>query len=142
MHKYFLLVISLAVLISGCGQKGMKLEQGTPIYELAKEVAKSYPAVDPDVNKVLIKSKHFTITPGVFFTELQLAMGKRVHDLNSYDKQRMPEFVRINIERMAERKLLCQAAKDANISVPVTKLDSTMNVIFQHNGGKENFLKE
>ncbi len=141
MSKYLWVIGTCVALLLNCGQSNMKLEKGTPIYELAKQVAKSYPALDPDVNKTLIKCKYFTITPGVFFTELQLAMGKRVHELLNFDHQRLPEFMRINIERMAERKLLYQAAKDAGLSVPKAKLDSTLNVIFQHNGGKENFIK-
>jgi len=141
MKKLYLAVLALVILLAACGQKGLQLEKGTPIYDLAKEVAKSYPIVDPDANKVLIKCDYFTITPGVFFTEMQFAMGKRVQELKNYDKNRLPEFLKINIQRMGERKLLLEGAKKAGIVVTPQQLDSTLNVIFEHNGGKENFLK-
>jgi foldase protein PrsA len=141
MKKLHLAVLALVVLLAACGQKGLQLEKGTPIYDLAKEVAKSYPIVDPDANKVLIKCDYFTITPGVFFTEMQFAMGKRVQELKNYDKNRLPEYLKINIQRMGERKLLLEGAKKAGIVVTPKQLDSTLNVIFERSGGKENFLK-
>jgi len=141
MKKLHLAILALVVLLAACGQKGLQLEKGTPIYDLAKEVAKSYPIVDPDANKVLIKCDYFTITPGVFFTELQMAMGKRVQELKNYDKNRLPEFVKMNLQRMGERKLLLEGAKKAGIVITPKQLDSTLNVIFEHNGGKDNFLK-
>lgn len=142
MFKNLSTVLLIAVIFISCGgQKGMKLEKGTPIYDLAKELSKKYPVVDPDANKTLIECKYFSITPGSFFTEMQLAMGKKIQDLKQYDQNRLSEALRTNIERLGERKLYYEAAKDAKVVIPVKIIDSTMNVIFQRNGGQENFIK-
>ncbi|HOT95810.1 MAG TPA: peptidylprolyl isomerase [bacterium] len=135
-------LLAVALLISSCGgQKGMKLEKGTPIYDVAKELAKSYPAVDPDANKTLVKCKYFTITPGSFFTEMQMAMGKNIDQIKTLDPKRLPDFLKVNIERMGERNLLLEGAKRAGILVAPTEIDSTLKFIYAQNGGEEAFLK-
>ncbi len=135
-------LLAVALLIGGCGgQKGMKLEKGTPIYDVAKELAKSYPAVDPDANKTLVKCKYFVITPGTFFTEMQMAMGKNIDQIKTLDPKRLPDFLKVNIERMGERNLLLEGAKRAGVTVAPTEIDSTLKFIYAQNGGEEAFLK-
>ncbi len=142
MRKSIIAILFLALLTGGCGgKKGLQLEKGTPIYELAKEVAKSYPAVDPDQNRELITCKYFVITPGTFFTEMQQAMGKNIDELKNLDAQRLPEFLKVNIERMGERNLLLEAAKKSGVSITPQQLDSTLNFIYQQNGGMEAFAQ-
>ncbi|HNW58804.1 MAG TPA: peptidylprolyl isomerase [bacterium] len=143
MRKMFILtLLAGALLAGGCGgQKGMKLEKGTPIYDVAKELAKSYPAVDPDANKTLVKCKYFTITPGTFFTEMQMAMGKNIDQIKTLDPKRLPDFLKVNIERMGERNLLLEGAKQAGVSIKPTEVDSTLKFIYTQNGGEEAFLK-
>ncbi len=142
MRRIFIAAFIAALVIGGCGgPKGLKLEKGTPIYDLAKEIAKSYPAVDPDANKTLVKCKYFAITPGTFFTEMQLAMGTNISQIKSLDPKRLPDFLRVNIERMGERNLLLEGAKKAGITVTPAQIDSTVNFIYMQNGGEEAFLK-
>ncbi len=142
MRKLVIAVLFLALVVGGCGgPKGLKLEKGTPIYELAKEVSKSYPVVDPDQNKELVKCKYFVITPGTFFTEMQLAMGKNINELKNLDPKRLPEFLKVNIERMGERNLLLEAAKNSGVAITPQQLDSTLNFIYTQNGGEEAFAK-
>jgi parvulin-like peptidyl-prolyl isomerase len=143
MRRIILLtLLAMAIVVSGCGgPKGMKLEKGTPIYDLAKEISKSYPVTDPDANKTLVKCKYFVITPGSFFTEMQLAMGKNIDQIKTLDPNRLPEFLKVNIERMGERNLLLEGAKKAGVVITAAQVDSTLNFIYAQNGGEENFVK-
>lgn len=142
MRRFIIAALFTALVIAGCGApKGAKLEKGTPIYDLAKELAKSYPAVDPDVNKTLVKCDYFVITPGTFFTEMQLAMGSNIDQIKTLDAKRLPDFLRVNIERMGERNLLLEGAKKAGVAITATQVDSTLNFIYTQNGGEEAFLK-
>jgi foldase protein PrsA len=142
MRRFFIAALFAALVIGGCGgPKGLKLEKGTPIYTLAKEIAKSYPAVDPDENKTLVKCKYFAITPGTFFTEMQLAMGTNIDQIKTLDAKRLPDFLKVNIERMGERNLLLEGAKNAGITITPTQIDSTLNFIYTQNGGEEAFVK-
>ena len=67
MKKVLIPFILVGLFISFCGKKSeiVKLEKGTPAYELAKDLSKNLPVLDPDSNKVLVKSKEFVITTGV-----------------------------------------------------------------------------
>lgn len=142
MRRLITLVLFAALLVGGCGSpKGLKLEKGTPIYDLAKEISKSYPAVDPDANKTLIKCKYFVITPGTFFTEMQLAMGKNIDQIKTLDPKRLPDFLKVNIERMGERNLLLEGAKKAGVVITPAQIDSTLNIIYMQNGSEEAFIK-
>ncbi len=142
MFKYLMTLLVLVFLLIGCGSnKNITLEKGTPLYNLAKEFATTVPALDPDANKALVTCKYFTITPGSFLTELQRNMGKNMDQLKTFDKARLPEFFRSNIERLAERDLFLEDARKAKITIPAAELDSTLAKIYQQNGGQEAFAK-
>ncbi len=142
MKKVMLALVVLALVFNGCGaKKGVVLEKGTPLYDLAKEVAKNYPVMDPDVNKALVSCKYFEITPGTFFTELQRNMGKNMDQLKTLEKQRLEDFFKNNIERLGERQLYLEVAKAEGITVPAAELDSTLAKIYKQNGGQEAFAK-
>jgi foldase protein PrsA len=142
MFKHLMTLLVLVFLLIGCGsKKTVTLEKGTPLYNLAKEFATTVPAMDPDANKALVTCKNFTITPASFLTELQRNMGKNMDQLKTFDKSRMAEFFRSNIERLAERDLLLEDARKSNITVPSAELDSTLAKIYKQNGGQEAFAK-
>ena len=142
MRKTVLALAILALALYGCGgKKGLVLEKGTPLYTLAKEVAKKYPAMDPDANKVLVSCKYFEITPGTFFTELQRNMGKNMDQLKTLDQKRLQDFFKNNVERLGERQLYLEEAKSIGINVPAAELDSTLLKIYTQNGGQEAFAK-
>jgi len=136
MRRFIIAALFTALVASGCGSpKGLKLEKGTPIYDLAMELAKSYPAVDPDANKTLVKCKYFQITPGSFFTEMQLAMGKNIDQIKTLDPKSLPDFLKVNIERMGERNLLLEGAKKAGVVITPAQVDSTLQFIYTQNCG-------
>ena len=142
MRKGLLVLVVLALCFNGCGsKKGIKLEKGTPLYDLAKEIAKKYPAMDPDVNKDLVSCKYFTLTPGTFFTELQRGMGKNTDQLKTLDEKRLQDFFKANVERLGERQLFLETAKAEGIKITPAELDSTLLKIYTQNGGQEAFAK-
>ncbi|HNY90087.1 MAG TPA: peptidylprolyl isomerase [bacterium] len=142
MRRFIIAALFTALVATGCGgPKGAKLEKGTPIYDLAVELAKAYPAVDPDANKTLVKCKYFQITPGTFFTEMQLAMGKNIDQIKTLDPKRLPDFLKVNIERMGERNLLLEGAKKAGVAITPAQVDSTLQFIYTQNGGEEAFIQ-
>jgi PBP1b-binding outer membrane lipoprotein LpoB len=52
MKKIFIIIIVMAVLVASCSSKkeSAKLQQGTPAYQLAKDLTAILPMLDPDKN--------------------------------------------------------------------------------------------
>jgi len=142
MRKTMMVLAALVLLFNGCGsKKGVTLEKGTPLYTLAKELAKNYPALDPDANKALVTCKYFVLTPGDFYTEMKQRMGKNVDQLKTLEASRLQDFFKNNIERLGERHLYLAAAKAEGIAVGAAELDSSLMKIYTQNGGQETFAK-
>lgn len=119
----------------------IKLEKNTPAYELAKELAKKLPELDPDKNMALVTSKKVNITVGGLVTQMKAAVGQNTAQITAMSADRLKNFLHMNAEKMAERQLLLREAEKAGINVPQAKLDSSMNNIYQRSGGEEAFVK-
>ena len=66
MKKILIFSVLLSLIISGCSKKVdvIKLEKDTPAYELATELSKKLPSLDPDKNRILVSAKEFKISTG------------------------------------------------------------------------------
>lgn len=137
----FLFIITGLFLMLSCSQKQekVKLTEGTPAYELAKELSKKLPALDPDENKVLVSTEHFDITSGEVVQNIQTNLGSRVNLLQQYNPESLKQFVQKNANDLAEKKLLINAAKEANVTVSKAKVDSILQLQYSKMGGKEKF---
>ena len=131
------------LLLLGCSQeqKEVKLEQGTPAYQLAKDLVPILPTLDPDVNAVLIRTNRFTVTTGEIIQTLYANTGIRTDQLKTFDAERLRSIIDENAIRLAERKLLMAEAKKAKSSVTKEEIDKILSLQYQRAGGEEKFLQ-
>lgn len=140
-------VIFTAVLVSfilvGCSKQSesASLEEGTPAYELAKELSAVVPALDPSLNPVLVRTKSFTLTAGEVIHTILQSMGNRANQLATLDADRLKSVLLQNAEQIAQQKLLLAAAGKAGITSSPEDIESSLQEQYNRAGGEEKFLE-
>lgn len=144
MRKAFILFVLLIFVVIGCGKKADvgKLEQGTPIYEFAKEISAKLPVYDPDENNVIIKTKKFDVTSGELFLTLKRNFGNRIDGLKDRPADQLSQILQQQAETYATTQMLFNAAKDANFEAEQSDVDSVMNMRYERAGGEEKFVEQ
>jgi len=140
MKRLALLPVFL-LLLWQCGQQqtGVKLQQGTPEYDLGKTLSEKVTYLDPAKNEVLVSSNEFNITSGEIVKTFYTNMGNRVDQLKQLDSTRLNGFVQQTAQQLGEKKLLLAEAKKANISATDAEVDSILQMQYQQLGGKDKF---
>lgn len=143
MKSFYVAVIFNMLLFSACSQKeeAVKLQAGTPAYELAKSLSEQVAFLDPEKNNVLVSTRQFDITVGEIFQTFQTNYGKRMDQLKTLGAARLEALVIKNAKELAEKKLLLNEAQKAKTSLSQAKIDSVLNVQYSHAGGEDNFLQ-
>ena len=143
LKKTFIICILIAGVVAGCSSRkeSAKLVQGTPAYQLAKDLAAKLPSLDPDKNEVLISTKEFTITTGDVIQTFQDRLGTRAVQLKEINAQDLKGFMEQNAIQMGERKLFLAEANKKKISVTPDELNKAMNAQYVKGGGEEKFLE-
>ncbi|MFQ5770311.1 MAG: peptidylprolyl isomerase, partial [bacterium] len=143
MKKFLGFSILLVLIIFSCTKKeeGMKLEAGTPAYQLAKELASKLSSLDPDKNNIWVATKYFNITTGEVFQTIQDNYGTRSGQLKTLDTNRLQEFIKQNAQKLAEKKLLLHAAKMAHTTFRQEEADSLLNDQYTRAGSEAKFLE-
>jgi hypothetical protein len=79
MKKIFVSFIVMAVVVTGCSSKkeSVKLQQGTPAYQLAKDLTATLSMLDPEKNAVLVTAKELTVTVADVIQTFQDRMGNQ-----------------------------------------------------------------
>ena len=141
MKRVLYLVLTLAVLFVGCSGKSEKvqLKEGTAAFELAKELAKTLPALDPGTNTVLVSAKKFEITSGEAIQAIQNNIGNRSAQLKQYDAARLKQVLEQSAVQLAERKLLLDAAAAAKTVVSPEELDKALQEQYSRAGDEKKF---
>lgn len=143
LKKIFIVCILIAAVGAGCSSKkeSAKLVQGTPAYQLAKDLAAKLPSLDPDKNEVMISTKEFTITTGDIIQTFQDRLGTRAAQLKEINAQDLKNFMEQNAVQMGERKLFLAEAIEKKISVTPDELNKALNDQYDQGGGEEKFLE-
>jgi len=141
MKRVLYLVLTLAVLFVGCSGKSEKvqLKEGTAAFELAKELAKTLPALDPGTNTVLVSAKKFEITSGEAIQAIQNNIGNRSAQLKQFDAARLKQVLEQSAVQLAERKLLLDAAAAAKTVVSPEELDKALQEQYSRAGDEKKF---
>lgn len=141
-YLFFIAGLSMLLMISCDGQKkSVKLEEGSPEYALAKDLAGTLPELDPDENKVVVKTKNFDVTTGETIAMIYSRIGNRQDGLKKQTAEQLRQIIVTNSGNIAEQKLLLDAAREANIVLPEAEFDSIMNLRYSRYGGEENYRK-
>lgn len=108
---------------------------------LAKDLAAVLPALDPTQTTSLVESKNFKITTFEVIQFLQTSLGNRIQEIKGLDALQLKDVVERSAVQMAERKLLLDAAMEANTVASPEELDAALNDQYSRAGGKEAFQK-
>ena len=143
MKKTLILCFVLLIGLYGCGKKddAAKIGKDSPAFMLAQDLAAVLPALDPAKEISLVVSKNFKITTVGVIQFLQTSLGSRIQELKGLDAQQLKGVVEQYAVQMAERKLLLDAAKDANTVLSPEELDAALNNQYARSGGEEAFQK-
>lgn len=143
MKRLLILMLLPILLLFGCSkeQDEVKLEEGTAEFQLAKDLSSILPALDPTANTVFISTNTFEVTTGEIIHSLVSNMGKGTEQLKTFGAERLKSIIDENATRLAERKLLLAAAKEAKSSVPQQEIDNILSFQYQRSGGEEKFLQ-
>jgi parvulin-like peptidyl-prolyl isomerase len=143
MQKFFMLFILFVFLVIACSSKGedFKLEEGTEVYQLAKDLAVTLPSLDPDLNKVLISTNTFNVTTGEVIQGLQENFGQRILQLKDFEAAKLKDLIEKNALQLAEKNLLLGEAIKAKSTVTVEELSAVLSQQYNRAGGEEKYLE-
>ena len=143
MKKSFILCVVLLVGLFGCGKKGDEtgVDADRQAFVLAKDLASILPALDPANPKTLVKSKNFTLTTVDVVGFLITNLGNQTEELKRLEAAQLKDVVQQSAVQMAERRLLHDAAVEANTVVAPEELESALNSQYLGAGGQEAFEK-
>lgn len=135
-------IISSVMMFSCSKQKEtVKLEAGTPAYQLAKDLSQMVPYLDPDSNKILASTNSFEVSTGEIIQTMQGSLGARMEQLKTMEPEQIDKIIKDNAASIAEKNLLLDAVMDADISVSQEEVDSVMAMQYTRAGGKERFFQ-
>lgn len=142
MHKIILACLFVLALVWGCSQQdgGMMLQKETPAYQLAQDLAKILPVLDPDSNTVLVAAKEFSISSGDVIQSFYADMGNRALQLKEMGAEQLKPIIDQYALQMAEKRLLIQAADQANIEISPQEVDNMIAEQYNRMGGEQAFL--
>ena len=142
MKKFVVLSSVLAVLAAGCARKAENviLKEGTPAYQLAKDLAAKVPFLDPAVNNVLVRAKKFEITAAEVIQTIQDNVGSRTAQLKDMDAEQMKSIIERSAVQLGEKRLLLGEALKAKAIVPPGDLDKAIKAEYDRAGGEQGFL--
>jgi parvulin-like peptidyl-prolyl isomerase len=142
MKKFVVLSSVLAVLAAGCARKAESviLKEGTPAYQLAKDLAAKVPFLDPAVNNVLVRAKNFEITAAEVILTIQDNVGSRTAQLKDMDAGQLKSIIERTAVQLGERRLLLGEALKAKAVVPPGDLDKALKAEYDRAGGEQGFL--
>ena len=143
MQKFFMLFVLIVFLVVACSSKGedFKIKEGTEVYQLAKDLSVTIPSLDPDLNKVLIRTNVFNVTTGEVIQGLQENFGNRVLQLKEMEAAQLKDLIEQNALQLAEKNLLLGEAMKAKSSVTVEELSDVLNQQYTRAGSEEKYLE-
>ena len=144
MKKFLIAALIAAFTLTACSSKkeeAAKAAPGSPAYQLAKDLAKILPALDPDRLGVLITAKKFDVTAVDVIQMFQESMGTRAAQLKDMDAARLKSVLQPAARQLGERKLLLEAADEAKKSPTPEEIKAALETQYAQAGGEQAFLE-
>ena len=144
MKKLFTVALTFLLMLTMCSQEPpkVKLEQGSEAYQLAASLADSLPVLNPDENNVLVTTDNFRISTGELIKTMQANFGDRMSQLKSANGEQLRNVLQQNVIQLGEKKMLLDAANQANVTVPQSAVDSVFDAQFKRAGGEAQFKEQ
>ncbi len=143
MNKPIVVALSLLLIAAACGSKAEKaaLQEGSPAYDLAKELAAVIPALAPDKDTIMVESKEFTVATAEVIQTIRYNLGPKADQLKDFDAGRIKEILERGAIQVGERKLLLAAARKAGTVLPDADLEKELQEEFDRAGSEEAYLQ-
>jgi foldase protein PrsA len=138
---FLMLMLMIAVTSCKSKQEEIQLEKGSQAYDLAKELTGKVPALDPDLNTILVKTDDFSITSGEVVAFLLANLGKKSEQLKQLSADELKKYVDQNARLMADRKLILAEADAAGIEISPEQIDQLVEAQATRSGGMEQYTK-
>ncbi|MBO8130281.1 MAG: peptidylprolyl isomerase [Candidatus Marinimicrobia bacterium] len=141
MRRFSVYLIFLLLVIFSCSKKEVfRLRKGTPAYQLADELAKKLPLVDPEKDNIVAETKDFAVSAGEVINTIYHTYGRNAFQLIQFDQGRILDIMKVYAEATVEKKLLLREAGRKGISVDSTEVDSIIQIQYSRAGGEDAFL--
>lgn len=143
MKKILILGLIAVFAVAGCSSKkaaATKLASGTAAYDLAKDLMKTFPALDPEKSLALVTSKRFDVTSAdaVKFLLDQYGAGAAAQ-LKTLDAATLKSALDRSALQLGERKLLLEAATDAKTVASPEEVKAALDAQYAQAGGEAQF---
>jgi parvulin-like peptidyl-prolyl isomerase len=141
MKKHIVTVlIGICLLQIYCNkQEVFRLKEGTPAYQLAQNLSKIIPELDPTKDQLVATTKYFDLSAAEVINALQDNFGKRTDQLSSLGEIELKNIIRDNARGLVEKKLLIRAAEQDGITVSQSEQDSLIKQQCDRYGGEERY---
>lgn len=142
MKRTLVIALALAVLAPACARKAenVGLKEGTPAFQLAKDLAAKLPSLDPAANAVLVSTKGFDVTSGEVLQTVRDNIGSRAAQLKDLETAQLKSIIERSAVQLAEKRLLVEAAEKAGTVPPAGELDKALKAEYDRAGGEQAFL--
>ncbi|HVP90158.1 MAG TPA: peptidylprolyl isomerase [Terriglobales bacterium] len=144
MKRTLVLILAATFAAAACSPRKeapAKMAAGTPAYQLAKDLAASVPALDPEKNPVIVTAKTFDVTTGEVLQWFLDRMGPQAQGLKSQDPQRVKGIIEQEGVQLGERKLLYAAAVAAKKTPAEDEVKKALEAQYARAGGEAQFLE-
>lgn len=142
MKRFAALSLALAFLLPGCARKAenVGLKEGTPAFQLAKDLSAKVPSLDPAANNVLVRTKRFNVTTGDVLLALRDNAGTQTARLKDLEIAQLKSVIERTAIQFAEKELLLNEAIKAKTAAPAGYLENTLKAEYEQAGGEQKFL--
>ncbi len=142
--RILVLLVLLMLLISFCSkpEPTLKLEVGTPEYDLAIQLSEKLSYLKPGTDSVLISTDKYNLTSDEFINKVYSTFGTNCTQLATFNAPKLEKFVKEFGEKMVIDKLLLLKAEKEKITVTEVEVDSIMDLQITQLGGKEKYEEQ
>lgn len=117
------------------------MQEGTPAYILAKDLAAQIPALDPDLKTVLVETKDFSLTSNEVLKFMRDNLGKKSEQLKQLNADELKKYIDQNARLMADRKLILAEAESLGIKAEPGQVDQILEAQAAKTGGMDKYTK-
>jgi len=142
MKKVLILAVIAAVALAGCSSKKadpVQAAAGTAAFDLAKELMKTIPALDPAKASLLITSKSFDVSAAEVIQFLLDQYGSSASQLKTLDAANLKGALEQSALQLGERKLLLAAAVEAKTEPTPEELKAALDAQYAQAGDEGKF---
>lgn len=131
----------LLCLCLGCTQKheSVELLPGTPDHELAAELAKKLPYLDPDANNIWVSCRDFDVRTGDILQLMRENYGDKVNLMKRLGAEKLKKAFTETAKDLGVKKLMLYRALALNLTAEEQEIDRQMANVIVDNGGEDEF---